>query len=97
MKRFDLSLKRKTKISQKLPEDTEEKIEESRRFIIRLRIQYNFDLNSIFNMNETSIWFDMAGNLTVNNKGDKTVYIRMTSVGIWTCNVLGHLGPRTYI
>ena len=76
MKRFDLSLGRKTKISQKLPEDTEAKIEEFRRFIIRLRTKYNFDLNSIFNMDETPVWFDMAGSMTINNKEDKTVYIR---------------------
>ena len=76
MKRFDLSLRRKTKISQKLPEDTEAKIEEFRRFIIRLRTKYNFDLNSIFNMDETPVWFDMAGSMTINNKGDKTVHIR---------------------
>jgi transposase-like protein len=78
MKRFDLSLRKRTKISQKLPEDLEEKIEEFRRFIIRLRTQYNFELNSIFNMDETPVWFDMAGNITVNNKGDKTVHIRTT-------------------
>ncbi len=78
MKRFNLSLRRRTKISQKLPEDTEEKLEEFRRFVIRLRTQYNFDLNSIFNMDETPVWFDMAGNITVNNKGDKTVHIRTT-------------------
>ena len=59
MKRFNLSLRRRTKISQKLPEDTEEKLEEFRRFVIRLRTQYNFDLNSIFNMDETPVWFDM--------------------------------------
>ncbi|CAG8761333.1 17302_t:CDS:2, partial [Funneliformis caledonium] len=29
-------------------------------------------------MNETPIWFDMLGNLTVNNKGDKTVHICIT-------------------
>ncbi|GET65435.1 plectin-like isoform X1 [Rhizophagus irregularis DAOM 181602=DAOM 197198] len=34
MKRFDLSLRRKTKISQKLPEDTDAKLEEFKRFII---------------------------------------------------------------
>ena len=55
MKRFNLSLRRRTKISQKLPEDTEEKLEEFRRFVIRLRTQYNFDLNSIFNMDETPV------------------------------------------
>ncbi|GES96510.1 pogo transposable element with KRAB domain [Rhizophagus clarus] len=29
-------------------------------------------------MDETPIWFDMAGNMTINNKGDKTVYICTT-------------------
>jgi len=78
MKRYDLSLRRRTKISQKLPEDIEQKLDEFRRFVIRLRTQYNFDLNSIFNMDETPVWFDMAGNMTVNNKGDKTIHIRTT-------------------
>ena len=78
MKRYELSLRRRTKISQKLPEDLEQKLDEFRRFVIRLRTQYNFDLNSIFNMDETPVWFDMAGNMTVNNKGDKTVHIRTT-------------------
>src|SRR5215213_924719 len=78
MKRYNLSLRRKTKISQKLPEDTKEKLDEFRHFIIRLRTQYNFDLNSIFNMNETPVWFDMAVNMTINNKGDKTVHVCTT-------------------
>ncbi|PKC55977.1 hypothetical protein RhiirA1_402482 [Rhizophagus irregularis] len=29
-------------------------------------------------MDKTPVWFDMAGNITVNNKGDKTVHIRTT-------------------
>ncbi|GES98533.1 pogo transposable element with KRAB domain [Rhizophagus clarus] len=29
-------------------------------------------------MDETPIWFDIAGNMTINNKGDKTVHIRIT-------------------
>uniref|UniRef100_U9SUH5 HTH CENPB-type domain-containing protein n=1 Tax=Rhizophagus irregularis (strain DAOM 181602 / DAOM 197198 / MUCL 43194) TaxID=747089 RepID=U9SUH5_RHIID len=76
-----LAGERRTKISQKLPEDLEEKLDEFRRYIIRLRTLYNFDLNSIFNMDETPVWFDMAGNITVNNKGDKTVHIRTTENG----------------
>jgi hypothetical protein len=76
MNRFGLSLRRRTKISQKLPEKLEEKLDEFRRFIIRLRILYNFDLNNIFNMDKTPVWFDIAGNtITVNNKGNKTVHI----------------------
>ena len=29
-------------------------------------------------MDETPIWFDIAGNMTINNKGDNTVHIRTT-------------------
>ncbi len=35
-------------------------------------------MNSIFNMDEIPIWFDMASNMTINNKEDKTVHIRTT-------------------
>ncbi|GBC46370.2 pogo transposable element with KRAB domain [Rhizophagus irregularis DAOM 181602=DAOM 197198] len=41
-------------------------------------IQALYPAGDIFNMNETSVWFDIAGNITVNNKGDKTVHIRTT-------------------
>ena len=30
-------------------------------------------------MDETPVWFDIAGNFTINAIGDKTVYIRRTS------------------
>jgi hypothetical protein len=29
-------------------------------------------------MNETPIWFDMAGNFTIDNRGEKTIQIRRT-------------------
>ena len=29
-------------------------------------------------MDETPVWFDMAGNFTINPKGEKTVHIRAT-------------------
>ncbi|GBC08015.1 hypothetical protein RclHR1_07860009 [Rhizophagus clarus] len=51
MKRHNLALRRRTRISQKLPEQLEESLE---------------------------IWFDMAGNFTINQKGEKTVHIRGT-------------------
>ena len=31
-------------------------------------------------MDETPVWFDMAGNFTINTKGDKIVHIRKTVV-----------------
>ncbi|CAB4445921.1 unnamed protein product [Rhizophagus irregularis] len=51
MKRHNLTRCRRTKISQKLPEQLEEKLEEFYQF------------------------FDMAGNFTINTKGEKTVHI----------------------
>jgi len=40
----------------------EELLEKFRRFVIRLRVRKSFELCNIFNMDETPVWFDMAGN-----------------------------------
>ena len=45
------------------------------RFVIRLRVKNSIELCNIFNMDETPVWFDMAGNITINPKGEKTVHI----------------------
>ena len=79
MKRHKLSLRRRTKISQKLPKQTEELLEQFQQFVTHLRIRKSFEFNNIFNMDETPVWFDMAGNFTINEIGDKTVHIRGTS------------------
>ena len=78
MKRYKLSLRRRTKISQKLPNQTEELLENFYQFVTHLRIRKSIDLCNIFNMDETPVWFDMAGNFTINPIGDKTVHIRGT-------------------
>lgn len=78
MKRHKLAWRRRTRISQKLPAQTEELLERFRQFIIHLRTVKSFELHNIFNMDETPIWFDMAGNFTINQKGEKTVHIRAT-------------------
>ncbi|GBB97766.1 hypothetical protein RclHR1_03060023 [Rhizophagus clarus] len=48
------------------------------RFVIRLRVKNSIEPCNIFNMDEMPVWFDMAGNITINPKGEKTVYIRGT-------------------
>jgi hypothetical protein len=78
MKRNKLAWRRRTRISQKLPSQTKELLDKFRNFIIRLRIEKCFDLANIFNMDETPVWFDMAGNFTINQKGEKTIHIRST-------------------
>ena len=76
MKRCKLSLRRRTKISQKLPEQTKESLERFQQFVTHLRIKKSYEYRYIFNMDETPVWFDMSGNFTINTKGDKTVHIR---------------------
>jgi hypothetical protein len=78
MKRHNLALRRRTKISQKLPEQLKESLQQFCRFIIRLRIKNSIEPCNIFNMDETPVWFDMAGNFTINQKGENTVHIRGT-------------------
>jgi len=78
LKRRDLSLCRKTKISQRMPEDLQDKLLNFQRYIIHLREKNEYPLNYIANMDETPVFFDMAGDLTVNPTGSKTVHIRTT-------------------
>ena len=78
LKRHGLVLRRRTKISQKLPEHTKELLESFNRFVTQLRIEKSFGMCDIYNMDETPVWFDMAGNFTVNQRGEKTVHVRRT-------------------
>ena len=75
MKRFNLALRRRTRISQKLPDKSQEKLENFHQFVKNLRIEKSFGLENILNMDETPVWFDIAGVYTINPKGEKTVHI----------------------
>ena len=78
LRRHDLALRRKTKISQKFPEQLSDKIIDFHKYIIKMRKKNNYDLCQIGNMDETPIFFDMVGNMTVDLKASKTVYVRTT-------------------
>src|SRR5688572_33405204 len=78
MKRYKLALRRRTRISQKFSDKTRELLESFYEFVNNLRIEKCFELKNIFNMDETPVWFDMAGVYTVNPKGEKTVHVRAT-------------------
>ena len=77
-KRYHLSVRRRTKISQKLPQDLEEKITDFHRYIIKQRKQTPYELAHILNMDETPMCFDMPSATTVNKTGAKEVFIRTT-------------------
>ena len=75
MKRNGLSLRQKTTLAQRLPEDYEEKIVQFHRFVINLHKEHNYPLHVIANMDEMPLTFDMPPNRAIHNTGEKTLKI----------------------
>ncbi len=69
MRRGGLSIKRKTSMAQKLPEELTHKITLFQQYIIQYRNNINNNLQTIGNMDETPLWFDMPIETTVDIKG----------------------------
>ncbi|GBB91038.1 hypothetical protein RclHR1_18130002 [Rhizophagus clarus] len=42
------------------------------------RAEKSFKLSNILNMDKTPVWFDMAGNFTIDQTGERTIHIRRT-------------------
>ena len=64
MKRKNLSLRQKTTLAQRLPDDYEEKIVRFHCFIIDRRKEKGYPLHFIANMDETPLTFNMPPNRT---------------------------------
>ena len=78
LKRKGFSLRRKTSTSQQLPRDLIPKVSS---FILRIRkfrLDKNYPLGMIGNMDETPLWLDMPGDTTVSRTGEHTVSVRST-------------------
>ncbi|CAG8794338.1 27338_t:CDS:2, partial [Dentiscutata erythropus] len=67
---------RKTTIAQKLPAELETQWQEFLNFVQYHRIQYDYPLQLMGNMDETPLSFDMPSNVTIDNKGNKPISIR---------------------
>ena len=78
MDRHDLSIRRRTTISQKLPENFEDKLEKFQAFIIAEQKKPKYELSLIGNADQTPLTFDMPSNFTVDSKGTKSVPIMTT-------------------
>ena len=78
MNRYNLVLREKTKIAQKLPRESDDKITSFHKFVIDLRRKHQYPLKMIGNMDETPVFFDMVGNKTVNQAGEKTIWVKTT-------------------
>ena len=75
-RRYNFSLRRRTTVCQKLPQDYVTKIVT---FIIRIRKMREmkqYPLASIGNMDETPLWMDMPGDTTVASVGERSIPIR---------------------
>lgn len=78
LSRHGFSLRRKTTVSQSLPDQHIDKVVS---FIMKTRKMIRmekFDSCNIGNMDETPLWLDMPGDTTVTRVGDRTVSIRST-------------------
>src|SRR6185436_15089750 len=71
--RYNLSNRRRTTVSQHLPDNLYEKQSEFLSFILFKRREYNFPVKFIGNMDETPLSFDMPSPVTIEKRGSKTV------------------------
>jgi len=78
MKRHGLTMRVRTRIAQKMPQEYEQKIIEFHRFVIRARNETNFELGQIANMDEVPLTFDVPSTRTVDKKGVQTVTVKTT-------------------
>ena len=85
MERKDLVMRHKTKIAQKLPAELDKNVISFQRYVIKKRVEHQYALANIGNMDETPMNFDMPPNRTVNSKGSKTVLIKTRFTVVLAC------------
>src|SRR6266498_5435904 len=78
MKKYNFATRRRTYIAQHLPKNLLEKQQNFLAFILYRRIQYDYPLKYIGNMNETSVTFDLPYLTTLDHRGTSTVNIQTT-------------------
>ena len=75
-RRHSITLRTKTTLAQRLPNDLEEKIVQFHRFIIAARHRHGYSLSRIFNMDETPMRFEMPSSRTLEFSGSRTVPVK---------------------
>jgi hypothetical protein len=75
MRRAGLALWHRTTLAQRLPGEYSQKLFEFERHVIKLRKQHSYMLGHIGNADQMPVYFDMPLNVTINEKGAKTVLI----------------------
>ncbi len=78
LQRQHFSLRRKTTVSQRLPQDLVPKVTEFIMYTRKLRHHKGYLLSHIGNMDETPLCFDMPGETTITRTGERSVPICTT-------------------
>ena len=78
MVRHDLSNRRRTTVSQHLPKDLLEKQQSFLSYVLYRRLQYDYPLQFIGNMDETPVTFDLPSSYTLEKRGSSTISIKTT-------------------
>ena len=71
-----VSLRAKTTLAQRLPDDMEEKVVQFHRFVIVARQRVGYPMSRIFNMDETSMHFELPSSLSLEFTGSRTVSVK---------------------
>ena len=77
-RRHSITLRTKTTLAQRLPNDLEEKMIQFHRFIIIIAAhhRHGYSLSRIFNMDETPMRFEMPSSQTLEFSGSRTVPVK---------------------
>ena len=78
MKRHDLSLRRKTTVSQAVPSDVIPKLISFVLHLRSLQTRHKYQASSIFAMDETACWMDMPSETTVATTGSRSIPLKTT-------------------
>ena len=78
LSRNHFSLRRRTTVSQSLPDQLVNKVSNFVLHVRKLRHIHQYPLSAIGNMDETPLWLDMPGDTTVARTGDHTISVRTT-------------------
>ena len=78
MKRYSLSLRRKTTISQSVPSDVIPKLVSFVLHLRALQVRHKYSTDSIYAMDETACWMDMPSDTTVATTGARSIPLKST-------------------
>ena len=75
-RRHSVSLRAKTTLAQRLPDDMEEKVVQFHRFVIVARQRVGYPMSRIFNMDETPMRFELPSSRSLEFTGSRTVPVK---------------------